>query len=232
MESGKLYIIGTPIGNLQDITLRALEVMRGVSIIAAEDTRHTRKLLNYFNIQATVISYHDHNKEEKAPVLVAELKAGRSVALVSDAGTPGISDPGYFLINCCIRDSISVVPVPGPSAFLAALSVSGLPTDSFLFEGFLPRKQTARLRRLEEIKDQSRTVLFYESPHRIVRCLEDLLAVFGDRRAVVARELTKSHEEVLRGRLSKLIPALSGRTVRGEITLVVEGNRSISAMWD
>ena len=232
MELGKLYIVGTPIGNLEDITLRALGVLREVSIVAAEDTRHTRNLLNHFKIRATLVSYHDHNKEEKAPVLVQQLQSGLSVALVSDAGTPGISDPGYFLINCCIQADIPVVPVPGPSAFLAALSVSGLPTDSFLYEGFLPKKQAARLKRLSEIKDQPRTIILYESPHRLLRCLTDLLEILGDRRAVIARELTKAFEEVLRGLLSKLISTMTGRTVRGEITLVIEGNRSITTHWD
>ncbi len=231
-QSGKLYIISTPIGNLEDITLRALRILREVSVVAAEDTRHTRKLLTHYSIHATLVSYHDHNKEEKAPVLAQKLKEGRSIALVSDAGTPGISDPGYYLINCCIQAGAPVIPIPGASAFLAALSVSGLPTDSFVFEGFLPRKQSARTRRLETLKEDPRTLIFYESPHRLIRCLSDLLAVLGDRRASISRELTKSFEETVRGRLSSLISKLSSRSIRGEITVVIEGNRRIATLWE
>jgi 16S rRNA (cytidine1402-2'-O)-methyltransferase len=228
---GKLYIVSTPIGHLEDITLRALRILKEVDVIAAEDTRHTQKLLNSYQIHKKLTSYHDHNKEEKAPVLVQYLIDGQSVALVTDAGTPSISDPGYFLINRCIQADISIVPVPGASAFLAALSVSGLPTDSFVFEGFLPRKKTARIKRLETLKAEPRTILFFESPHRLIGCLTDILTVFGNRRVVLARELTKSHEEVVRNRLAKMLSELSNRTVRGEITLAVEGSRKISALW-
>lgn len=230
-QVGTLYIVSTPIGNLEDVTLRALRIFKEVEIVAAEDTRHTQKLLTYYKIHTKLTSYHDHNKEEKAQILVQQLKAGRSAALAADAGTPGISDPGYFLINRCIQDGIPVVPIPGASAFLAALSISGLPTDSFLFEGFLPRKKTARLRRLETLKMEPRTLIFYESPHRLIVCLSDLLKILGDRRVVIARELTKAFEEIRRGRLSKIIPELSGRSIRGEITLVVEGSRAIPTFW-
>ena len=230
-KSACLYIVSTPIGHLEDITLRALRMLKEVSVIAAEDTRHTQKLLNHFQIHTPLTSYHDHNKEEKTEILLQRLKEGRSVALVTDAGTPGISDPGYYLINRCIQAGIPVSPIPGPSAFLAALTVSGLPTDAFLFEGFLPKKRTARLKRLETLKEEPRTLIWYESPHRLIRTLNDLLAVFGDRRVVIARELTKMYEEIIRGRLSQVIAQMGNRSIRGEITLLIEGGRSITSMW-
>jgi 16S rRNA (cytidine1402-2'-O)-methyltransferase len=228
---GKLYIVSTPIGNLEDITLRALRILKEVEVVAAEDTRHTQKLLNFYQIHKKLTSYHDHNKEDKAPILVQYLMDGQSVALVTDAGTPSISDPGYFLINRCIQAGISIVPIPGASAFLAALSVSGLPTDSFVFEGFLSRKRTARLKRLETLKAEPRTIIFFESPHRLIGCLNDMLTVLGDRRTVLARELTKTHEEVVRNRLSTMLSQLSNRTIRGEITLAIEGSRKIASIW-
>ena len=231
VQVGTLYIVSTPIGNLEDITLRALRVFKEVAIVAAEDTRHTQKLLTYYKIHTKLTSYHDHNKEEKAQILVQQLKAGCSVALAADAGTPGISDPGYFLVNRCIQDGIPVVPIPGASAFLAALCVSGLPTDSFVFEGFLPRKKAARAKHLEALKMEPRTLIFYESPYRLLQSLSEMQRILGDRRIVVARELTKVFEEILRGRLSKIIPELSGRSIKGEITLVVEGSRVISTFW-
>lgn len=228
---GTLHVVATPIGNLEDTTFRAVRVLKEADVIAAEDTRHTRNLMNHFGIGGTVISYHDHNKEEKAPVLVQRLREGLSVALVCDAGTPGIADPGYYLINSCIQAGITVSPVPGPSAFLAALSVSGLPTDAFVFEGYLPKKKTARLKRLEALREDPRTLILYESPHRLPACLADLLEVFGDRRTVVSRELTKAYEEILRGRLSGLADRMMNRSIRGEITLVVEGHRQIASIW-
>ncbi|MBI3994817.1 MAG: 16S rRNA (cytidine(1402)-2'-O)-methyltransferase, partial [Nitrospirae bacterium] len=221
----------TPIGHLDDITLRALRILKEVSIVAAEDTRHTQKLFTHYQIHTPLTSYHDHNKEEKTEILVQKLKEGRSLALVTDAGTPGISDPGYYLINRCIQAGIPLSPVPGPSAFLAALTVSGLPTDAFLFEGFLPKKRTGRLKHLLALKEEPRTMIFYESPHRLVRCLQDLYEAWGDRRAVVAREITKMFEEIVRGRLSQLMTQMEGRTIRGEVTLVIEGSRSIQSMW-
>ena len=229
--SAELYIVSSPIGNLEDMTLRAIRILKEVAVVAAEDTRRTQKLLNYYGIHNKITSYHDHNKEEKAPVLVQQLSEGKSVALITDAGTPCIADPGYYLINRCIKEGIPVVPIPGGSAFLAALSVSGLPTDSFVFEGFLPRKKTSRLKKLQTIKTDPRTIVFFESPHRLGSCLLDLLSVLGDRRVVIARELTKLHEEVLRNRLSKLIQELPNHPIRGEITLVVEGARSIKTLW-
>ncbi len=228
---GCLYIVSTPIGHLEDITLRALRILKEVSVVAAEDTRHTQKLFNHYQIHTPMTSYHDHNKEEKTEVLLQRLKEGHSMALVADAGTPGISDPGYYLINRCIQAGIPLSPIPGPSAFLAALAVSGLPTDAFLFEGFLPKKQAGRLKHLLDLKEEPRTIILYESPHRLVRCLHDLYKTWGDRRAMVARELTKLFEEIVRGRLSQIIPMMENRTIRGEITLVVEGSRSIPSMW-
>lgn len=223
MKSGALYIVSTPIGNLEDITLRAIRVLKEVDLIAAEDTRHTRKLLNKFEIDVPLTSYHDHNKEEKGPVLVARLLEGKSVALVSDAGTPGISDPGYFLINLAIDQMVPVVPIPGATAAIAALSISGLPTDSFVFEGFLPSKHTARIKRLEEMVSEKRTLVFYEAPHRIIQTIDDMLNVFGERKAVLTRELTKVHEETIRGSLSEILDRLRTGTTKGEFSIIVRG---------
>lgn len=220
---GILYIVATPIGNLEDITLRAIRVLKEADLIAAEDTRHTRNLLNRYGIQTSLTSYHDHNKEEKAPVLVAQLIEGKHIALVSDAGTPGISDPGYFLINLALDQGISIVPVPGATAATASLSISGLPTDRFVFEGFLSAKQNARIKRLKELAPEDRTLIFYEAPHKIVKMLEDMITIFGDRRAVVTRELTKMHEQVLRGFLSNILDQLKRHTVKGELTIIVHG---------
>jgi 16S rRNA (cytidine1402-2'-O)-methyltransferase len=230
--TGTLYIVATPIGNLEDITLRALRVLGEADLIAAEDTRHSRRLLDRHGIGTPLTSYHDHNKEEKAPVLVARLLEGKSVALISDAGTPGISDPGYFLINLAADRGVPVVPLPGPVAAIAALSVSGLPTDAFAFEGFLPSRSAARVGRLRELAREERTLIFYEAPHRIVRTLEDILAAFGDRRAVLARELTKLHEEVLRGRLAEILARLRTGRVRGEVTVIVHGAAANAANAD
>ncbi len=218
-----LYIVATPIGNLEDITLRAIRVLKEADVIAAEDTRHTQKLLTRHDIRTPLTSYHDHNKEEKAPVLLSRMLEGKSVALVSDAGTPGISDPGYFLINLAVDQDIAVVPIPGATAAIAALSISGLPTDSFVFEGFLPSRQTARRKRLEELKAEKRTLLFYEAPHRIMNSLEDMAAVLGDRKAVVTRELTKVHEEAIRGTLSQILDRLRRGSQKGEFTVIVHG---------
>lgn len=220
---GTLYVVATPIGNLEDVTLRALRVLREVDLVAAEDTRHVRKLLDHYGVRKRVVSYHEHNERRRAPQLVAALRSGRSVALVSDAGTPALSDPGYHLVRACADAQIPVVPVPGPSAATAALVVSGLPTDRFLFVGFPPRRRTARRRFFEEIRDQRATLVLFEAPHRLAECLEDALAVLGDRRAAVCRELTKLHEEVRRGSLGELVRWARGVSVRGEVTVVVEG---------
>jgi len=224
MTTGTLYIVATPIGNLEDITLRAIRILKEVDLIAAEDTRHTRHLLDRYQIERQLTSYHDHNKEEKAPVLIERMLDGNSVALVSDAGTPGISDPGYFLINLAIDRKIQVVPIPGATAAIAALSVSGMPTDSFLFEGFLPSKHQARLKRLKELAKEKRTIIFYEAPHKIIRAVEDMIEVFGERPAVITRELTKIHEETIRGTLREILKHLQAGSIKGEFTIVLHGD--------
>jgi len=227
--AGTLYIVSTPIGNLEDITLRALNILRNVQIIAAEDTRHTQKLLQHYHISTAQTSYHDHNKEEKAEILISRLREGRDIALVSDAGTPGISDPGYYLINRAIEEGIRVMPVPGPSASIAALSVSGLPTDAFVFEGFLPSKKTARQKKLRELSGERRTLILFEAPHRLASTLRDIAEVLGDRKIVLTRELTKVFEEVIRGRVSEVIAEIEGRRLKGEMTLLLEGAQEAAA---
>lgn len=223
--SGTLYVVSTPIGNLEDITLRALRILKEVAIIAAEDTRHTQKLLSHFDIHTTLTSYHDFNKEEKTPVLLSKMAEGASIAIVSDAGTPTLSDPGFYLIREAIRAGLPVSPIPGPAAALAALAVSGLPPDRFVFEGFLPKKKGARARRLEQLKPDPRTLIFYESPFRIVGLLEEIKTILGDRPVVVAREITKMFEEFIRGTVTEVLEKIGKKTMKGEITLVVGGNR-------
>lgn len=223
---GILYIVSTPIGNLEDITFRAVRILKEVATIAAEDTRHTRKLLSHYHINTPLTSYHDFNKEEKTDLLITRLKAGQSFALVSDAGTPTISDPGYYLITQAIDAGITISPIPGPSAVVAALSVSGLPTDRFSFEGFLAKKKGKRGNQLEALKEESRTLIFYESPHRIVALLKAIHHIMGERRVVVGREMTKIFEEMIRGTVSEVIIHLEKKTVKGEIVLVVEGFRA------
>ena len=218
-----LYLVGTPIGNLEDITLRALRVLRSVDRIACEDTRQTQKLLNHYSISTRTTSYHEHNEMTKSAELVKEMQEGASVALVTDAGMPGISDPGYRLIALAIRHRVPVVPIPGASAFLAALVASGLPTDSFRFSGFLPAKRGERRAALEAIKSSPRTQIFYEAPHRVVESLSDVVEVLGEaRHVVIAREITKLHEEFLRGRAVEVLENLKAReAVKGEITLLL-----------
>ncbi len=218
-----LYLVATPIGNLEDITLRAVRVLKEVDVIACEDTRQTQKLLNHYGITTRTISYHEHNEMTRAAELVKELKEGASVALVTDAGMPGISDPGYRLISLAIRHYVPVVPIPGASAFLAALVASGLPTDSFRFSGFLPAKRGERRAALEAIRTSPRTQVFYEAPHRVVETLTDIVEVLGNaRHVVIAREVTKLHEEFLRGRASDVLETLQSREgVKGEITLLI-----------
>ncbi|MGD0571358.1 MAG: 16S rRNA (cytidine(1402)-2'-O)-methyltransferase [Candidatus Sulfotelmatobacter sp.] len=218
-----LYLVGTPIGNLEDITLRAVRVLKEADVIACEDTRQTQKLLNHYGITTRTISYHEHNEITRAAELVKDLQEGASVALVTDAGMPGISDPGFRLISLAIRHHVPVVPIPGASAFLAALVASGLPTDSFRFSGFLPAKRGERRAALEAIKSSPRTQVFYEAPHRVVEALADVVEVLGSaRHVVIAREVTKLHEEFLRGRASEVLEALKARDgVKGEITLLI-----------
>jgi 16S rRNA (cytidine1402-2'-O)-methyltransferase len=218
-----LYVVATPIGNLEDITLRALRILREADVIACEDTRQTQKLLNHFAITTRTTSYHEHNETTKSAELVKEMQEGASVALVTDAGMPGISDPGYRLITLAIRHHLRVVPVPGAAAFLSALVASGLPTDSFRFNGFLPAKRGERKDALEAIKGSPRTQVFYEAPHRIIEALEDVVEMLGaSRHVVVARELTKLHEEFLRGRAAEALENLKARdAVKGEITLLI-----------
>lgn len=223
--SGTLYVVSTPIGNLEDITLRALRILKEVSIIAAEDTRHTQKLLSHFDIHTQLTSYHDFNKEEKTPLLLSKMAEGVSIAIVADAGTPTLSDPGFYLIREAIRAGLPVSPIPGPAAAIAALAVSGLPPDRFVFEGFLPKKKGARARRLEQLKPDPRTLIFYESPFRIVGLLEEIGTILGDRPVVVAREMTKLFEEFIRGSVTEVLEKIGEKTVKGEITLIVGGNR-------
>jgi len=218
-----LYLVGTPIGNLEDITLRALRILKEADIIACEDTRQTQKLLHHYAIKTKTVSYHEHNEMTRAAELVLDLERGARVALVTDAGMPGISDPGFRLISLAIRHHVSVVPIPGASAFLLALVASGLPPDSFRFSGFLPAKSGQRRQLLESIRESPRTQVFYEAPHRIIEALDDVIATLGpDRHVVVAREVTKLHEEFLRGRASEVLTQLKSRdTIRGEITLLL-----------
>jgi 16S rRNA (cytidine1402-2'-O)-methyltransferase len=221
---GTLFVVATPIGHLEDITLRAIHTLKGVGLIAAEDTRQTRKLLTRYKVSTPLLSYHDHNKEKRTPALLEKLRAGNSVALVTDAGTPSISDPGHYLVRAAIRAAIPVVPIPGASALIAALSVSGLPTDSFLFTGFLPRKPAKRKDLLERLKGEPRTLIFYESSNRLPGLMREIIDLMGDRGAVVARELTKIHEEILRGPLSNILKVLTARpSLKGEFTLLVGG---------
>jgi len=218
-----LYLVATPIGNLEDITLRALRVLKGVELIACEDTRQTQKLLNHYGIARRTVSYHEHNEMTRAAELIVDLEQGTRIALVTDAGMPGISDPGFRLITLAIRHRVPVVPIPGASAYLAALVASGLPTDSFRFSGFLPAKRGERRTVLESIKASPRTQVFYEAPHRVVEGVEDIVEVLGaERHIVIAREVTKLHEEFLRGRATEVLETLKSRGgVKGEITLLI-----------
>ncbi|OGW05513.1 MAG: 16S rRNA (cytidine(1402)-2'-O)-methyltransferase [Nitrospinae bacterium RIFCSPLOWO2_12_39_16] len=219
--NGILYIVSTPIGNLEDITLRALKVLKEVDLIAAEDTRRTKGLLNHYEISKPLTSYFSHNEKEKGEYLLNKLKNGENIALVSDAGTPGISDPAYSLIKLALDNNIEVHPIPGPAGVITALSVSGLPTDKFIFEGFLPRKSGRRLKRLESFINEDRTIIIYESPYRILATLQEIKNILGNRSIVVAREMTKVYEEVIRGSVEEVMQKLRGRIIKGEITLIV-----------
>ena len=221
--AGTLYLIATPIGNLEDITHRAVRLLGEVDVIACEDTRHTKKLLNHYDINTRTISYHEHNERERSMELIERLKSGADVAVVSDAGTPGISDPGFRLARLAIDCDVQVVPVPGASALISALVASGLPTDGFFFGGFLPARSGARRARLAELRSLPATLIFYEGPHRIAATLKDALEILGERQAVVARELTKMHEEIARGSLSELTARFSSpESARGEMVLMID----------
>ncbi len=233
-SAGTLYVVATPIGNMDDITVRALDVFGRVDLVAAEDTRHTGKLLKHHQIKCRLMSYHEHNEKERTPLLVERLKSGSSIALVSNAGTPTVSDPGYMLLQKALENNIKVVPIPGPSALLAALSISGLPTDSFIFIGFCAKKKSRRLKQLQKFASETRTLIFYENPGRILAFMNEIKDVMGDRYGILCREMTKLHEEFLRGRLSEVIKMLSDRpAVKGECTLLVKGSEeNISVSQD
>lgn len=220
---GTLYLCGTPIGNLEDMSQRAIRILSSVHTIAAEDTRHTRKLLNAFDIKTPLVSLHEHNEAARTPQVIELLESGQDVALVSDAGMPGISDPGEQLVRACIEAGLSVVPIPGPTAFVAGLVAGGLPTDRFCFEGFLPRQAAQRTERLHQVKELPHTLIFYEAPHRLASTLQAIYEALGDRMAVLAREITKLHEEYVRGPLSHLIRWCEEGLVRGEFVILVEG---------
>ena len=222
---GTLYLVATPIGNLADITHRALQILKDVDLIACEDTRHTHKLLNHYGINTKTISYHEHNEQQRATDLIERMKEGTNIAVVSDAGTPSISDPGFRLVRAAIENEIQIVPVPGPSAVITALIAAGIPTDEFFFAGFLPSRSNARRARLAELQSVPGTLIFYESPHRLAESLKDAYEILGEREAVVARELTKLHEEIRRGRLSELAADYADmKEVRGEIVVVIDRN--------
>jgi len=220
---GSLYIVSTPIGNREDITLRALRILKEADLIAAEDTRHTSLLLRHFGIQTPLTSYFEGNELKKKEFILSKLKQGDRIALVSDAGTPGISDPGFRLVQTAIENQIPIIPIPGPSAVITALSVSGLPTDAFLFKGFLPHKSKKRKDLLQQLEGIRETLIFYESPHRLSETLNDILNLLGDREMVLTRELTKIYEEVLRGKVSEIQTLIQDRKLKGEITLVISG---------
>lgn len=222
---GALFLVGTPIGNLGDLTFRALEILKDVDLIAAEDTRQTRKLLNHYNVNKPVTSYYEHNKLSKGSLLIQELSAGKKVALVSDAGMPGISDPGYDLVRECIDKGIKVIPIPGPTAIITGLVASGLDTAGFVFGGFFPREKKEQKRILAELYAEKKTIIFYESPHRLTKTLAVINEGWGDRGCCVARELTKVHEEFVRGSVSEVLGHFLEIPVRGEIALFLEGHK-------
>ncbi|MCK4302293.1 MAG: 16S rRNA (cytidine(1402)-2'-O)-methyltransferase [candidate division Zixibacteria bacterium] len=223
---GKLYLVPTPIGNMGDITSRALEVLRDAELVACEDTRHSGQLLKKLDLKKRLISYHDFNERARADQLVRQIRDGASVAVITDAGSPGISDPAYRIVRAAIDNDIEIVPLPGPTAIIPALTASGLPTDRFFFEGFLPHKSAARRKKLERITDFQHTLVFYESPHRVEKSLGDMLEVLGDRPACLAREISKRYEQFLRGCISSLIDAITAKPVKGEIVLVVAGAKA------
>ena len=224
-KTGKLYIVATPIGNMNDITIRALNILKQADLIAAEDTRQTGRLLSHHKIKGNLVSYHEHNEKKRTPGLIKKLKGGSSIALVSNAGTPSVSDPGYCLINEAIANNIKVVPVPGVSAAITALSASGLPTDSFVFIGFLSKTKNKRINQLKKLAKEQRTMIFYESPKRILKLLGEIKLIIGDKYSVLSREMTKLHEEFIRGSVSEILQNLKARSaIKGELTLLVKGH--------
>jgi 16S rRNA (cytidine1402-2'-O)-methyltransferase len=234
VSPGTLYVVATPIGHRDDITIRALNILSRVDLIAAEDTRKTRRFLERHGITGSFISYHEHNEKERTPQILTKLHNGASIALVSNAGTPTVSDPGYRLINSAAGNDVSIVPVPGASAAAAALSVAGLPTDAFTFAGFLPKKKAKRLKLLDELAQEPRTLIFYESPNRIQTLINEVIDTMGNRYAVMAREMTKLHEEFIRGRLSEILKVLAARSgIKGECTLLVTGwDQNRTVQWE
>ena len=220
---GKLFVVGTPIGNLADITYRAIDVLNNVEFIFAEDTRVSKKLLNHYSIDKKIYSYHDYSRDSEVVNLINILVDGSNVALISDAGTPTISDPGYRLIRKCIKKGIDVIPIPGPSAVTAALSVAGLPSDSFTFIGFLPQKK-GRVKKIEQLNDIDNTIIVFESPHRILKTLNQFLEILGNRQVVIGRELTKLYEEIIRGNLKEVIQRISDKSLKGEIVIMIGKN--------
>ncbi|MBN1547302.1 MAG: 16S rRNA (cytidine(1402)-2'-O)-methyltransferase [Syntrophaceae bacterium] len=231
-ETGKLYVVATPIGNLEDITLRAIRILKEVTLIAAEDTRRTRILLQHYNIKTPLTSLYEQNESTKSPALVARIKAGQSIACVTDAGTPGISDPGYRFVQLAIAEGINVVAIPGVSALITALCVSGLPMDHFVFQGFLPDGKGKKKAALQSLRDDHRTQIFYESPNRLIATLKAIREILGNRFVVVARELTKVYEEVVRGDVEEVLWSFAEKKVRGEITLIVAGNNAVEKIKD
>ncbi len=222
MPAGKLYIVSTPIGNLADFTFRAVDTLKKVDLIAAEDTRVSGVLLKHYEIKTPMLSYHDHNKEQATPGLLRKLEHGDDLALISDAGTPLISDPGFYLVRAAVRQGLEVVPIPGPSAMLAALVAAGLPSDRFTFEGFLPRKK-GRQTRMKILAEDPRTLILYESPHRVGRTLRDISEYMGERPVVIGREITKKFEEFIRGSVSEIREQLDTRSIKGEVVIMIGG---------
>ena len=222
-DAGKLYLVPTPIGNMGDITTRALEVLKQVELVACEDTRHSGILLKRLGLKKRLVSYHDFNEVRRANQLLTTIKQGMSLAVITDAGSPGISDPAFRIVQAAIAGGIVVVPLPGATAIIPALTASGLPTDRFFFEGFLPHKPSARKKRLERLKELEHTLIFYESPHRVKKSLDNMLEILGDRKACLAREISKLHEQFLRGQISGIVDALEQKPPKGEIVLVIEG---------
>ena len=222
IQNGTLYLVATPIGNLEDITYRAVKVLMSVDLVAAEDTRKTKILLDHYHISKPMLSYYSYNEQARAPQLIEKLLSGQSVALVSDAGTPGISDPAFHIVQQALENGISIIPIPGPTAFISALIASGLSTDRFVFEGFLPQKK-GRKTKWDSLKSESRTIIIYESPHRIIKTLTDIHTYLGTRKVVVARELTKKFEEIVRGSVQSVLTELSKKSPKGEYVVIIEG---------